>query len=336
MVYIDLAEVEDDPAADRVHEVDVPQHLGVPDGEPIPGPEPLEVRRVHVPEVHALLCVPDPLVRDPERGLNPEEDAGRLLARVPRPARGRVVLAERLDVDAEDLPEGGPLEPPVQLALLDWALPAPPAVALVRNGRAVVHAERPRLADAVAREAQRLEREPTGRVRMAGPVAVHELPDLLAALGQILDDRLHLGPCVHVGGADDLHPRGEVVEVVPEVLPVVVDPARVAPVGVRDVDQPPGRVLRPGAVRELSDLPRARLPLVLRVQHEAMDHPVAFLLERAADRVSEHDLTAEAADVLKAADGEAGVHDDVLSILHERPDLVEEFVRPVHRSPRMN
>src|SRR5438876_11827810 len=97
---------------------------------------------------------------------------GDLLARVARAARGRVIRSERLDVHAVDLPEGGPLEPPVQLPFLDRRLADVAATrASVRGARPL---NRSRLrADRRARVAESTEGKPPGGARLAAPVLVH-------------------------------------------------------------------------------------------------------------------------------------------------------------------
>ena len=59
---------------------------------------------------------------------------------------------------------------------------------------------------------------------------------------------------------------------------------------------------------------------------------VPLFQEGAGDSVPEHDLAAQAADVLEPRDGEAAGHDEVPPAPHELRDLREQRVRPVHGS----
>src|SRR5207249_4267079 len=84
-----------------------------------------------------------------------------------RAAGGRVILSERFDVHAVDLPKGGPLEPPIQFPLLDRRLAD--VTATFASVRGVHALDRCRLrADRLALLAERLEGDPSGRVRMTG------------------------------------------------------------------------------------------------------------------------------------------------------------------------
>ena len=257
---------------------------------------------------------------------------GDLLARVARAARSRVILSERLDVHAVDLPEGGPLEPPVQLPFLDRRLADVAATfASVRGARAL---DRCRLrADRLALLAERLEGNPSGGVRMTGPVLVHDRPDLLGPGREVADERLHLRIPIGLGRAHDADVRGEPVEDAAEVLPVMLDPIRVAAEGIGDVDEPSSDILSSVFLRELGDLPLLALPLILGVEDQALDRLPSVLAQAPCQELGERDLPAEPAHMLQAADAQARVDDEV----RLRPDvglrLRQKLIVPMGQRP---
>ena len=128
---------------------------------------------------------------------------------------------------------------------------------------------------------------------------------------------------------DDPDIGREPVEDASEVLPVVVDPVRVASERVGHVDEPPTHVGPSVLVRKLRDLRRLRLPFVLRVQDEALERMTAHLAEAAGQELGEHDLPPESTDVLEAADAQARVDHQVALLADEGLRLDEEIIVPV-------
>ncbi len=129
--------------------------------------------RRHVP----LSLEPDPLVRDRERRLAAEHLAHDPHARVVRAAARRVVLAERLDRDAEQRPARRPVDAPGQLAAAGHRHRAGRAAGAGVVDRASRRAEKPVTAGLVDAAA--------GRAAAAG-TATSRL-DVLA--GQLVQDR---------------------------------------------------------------------------------------------------------------------------------------------------
>ena len=120
---------------------------------------------------------------------------------------------------------------------------------------------------------------------MAGPVMVHESADFLGAGGEVSHQGLHFRISIRLRGRDDPDPGSEAVEHATELLPVMVHPVAVAPHRIGHVDQPAAHVLRPVFFRELTDLPLLALPLVLRIEDEALDRPSVFLLKTPGQQV---------------------------------------------------
>src|SRR5207245_9131098 len=228
----------------------------------------------------------------------------------PRPARGRVVFPELLDVDPVDLPERGPFEPPVQLAFLDRRGPSmAAAVASIRGG--LPFDRRGGRANRLAMVAERLERNPARGVRVPGAVLVHNLADLLRARGEIPHEGLHLRVPIRLRCRDDPDVGRKPVEDPAEVLPVVLDPIRVTSEGIGHVDEAPPGVLPTVLLRELRDLGLLGLPFILRIEDEALERVPAVLVQAAGEKLGERDFAPQPADMLEAADAEARVDDDL-------------------------
>src|SRR5207245_1378855 len=81
-------------------------------------------------------------------------------------------------------------------------------------------------------------REPPGRIRVAGSVLVDGPADLLRPRRQIADERLHLRIAVRIRRRHDPDTGREPVQDAAEILPEVLDPIRMAPDGIRHVDEP--------------------------------------------------------------------------------------------------
>src|SRR5439155_19345812 len=215
-----------------------------------------------------------------------------------------------LDVDPVDLPERGPFEPPIQLAFLDRRGPSMAAtLASIRGG--LPFDRRRGRADRLALLAERLERNPARGVRMPGAVPVHNLADLFRARGEIPHEGLHLRVPVRIRRRDDPDVRRKPIEDPAEVFPVVLDPIRVTSEGIRHVDEPPPGVLPTVLLRELRDLGLLGLPLVLRIEDEALERVPAVLVQAAGEKLGGRNFAAQPADMLEAADAEARVDDDL-------------------------
>src|SRR5256885_13024794 len=123
------------------------------------------------------------------------------------------------------------------------------------------------------------EGDPNREGGIAGPVSVPEGADFLPRGGQGTDQGLDVRKAVTFPPREDPEPRSEAVEHATEVLPVMVHPVAVASHRIGHVDQAAAHVFRPVLFRELPDLPFRALPLVLRVEDEALDRPSVFLLK---------------------------------------------------------
>src|SRR3989454_1106838 len=253
-----------------------------------------------------------------------------LRAGVPRATRGCVILAERLDVDAVDFPEGGPLEPPIQLPFLDRGFATMPAsLAAVRRRRAI---DRGRgRADRPAFLAERLEGSPSRGIGVAGPVLVDDRPDFFRARSQIADEGLHLRVAIRVRGRNNPDAGREPIQHPAEILPEMFDPVRVATERIRDIDEPAAGVLPPVLFRELGHLGFLRLPLVLRVQDETLNRVPTQVSETSSQELGECDLASEPPHMLESADAQASVDDEVPLLADVRFRIDEEVIVPVRQ-----
>src|SRR6267143_630590 len=227
-------------------------------------------------------------------------------------------------------------EPPVQLALLDRRFAHVAATfASVRGHHAFNRGGlRP---DRLAVLAEGLERNPSRRVGMTRPVAVHQRPDFLGAGGEVSHQAVQLRLPIRLRRRDDPDSGSEPIEHATEVLPIVVDPVAVASERIGHIDEPATDELLPVFLRELADLPVLALPLVLRVEDEALDRPSMVLLKTARQQMGKRDLAAEPADVLQPADAQARIHDDVRLLADVGLRLREKLIVPVRQSvsPRL-
>ena len=166
---------------------------------------------------------------------------------------------------------------------------------------------------------------------MAGAVLVDGRADLFRPRRQIADERLHLRVAVGVRRRHDPDAGREPIQDTAEILPEVLDPIRVASDGIRDVDEPPPRVLPTIFLRELGDLRLLCLPLVLRVQDQALKRVPPMIPKTVGQKLGQRDFAAETTDVLKATHAEARVDDKVPLLADVRLRLDEEVVIPVRQ-----
>ena len=172
---------------------------------------------------------------------------------------------------------------------------------------------------------------------MAGPVTVYQSSDLLRPGREIPDEGLHLPIPVRLRRRDDPDSGREPIEHATEVLPVVVDPVAVASERIGHIDEPATDELLPVFLRELADLPVLALPLILRVEDEALYRPSTVLLKTARQQMGKRDLAAEPTDVLQPADAQARIHDDVRLLADVGLRLREKLIVPMRQSvsPRL-
>src|SRR3972149_7018281 len=146
------------------------------------------------------------------------------------------------------------------------------------------------------------------------------------------------GTCSRGGGTPPPRARvrrgREAVEDPAEVDPVVVHPGPVASERVRDVNQASPDVLAALVPRGLVDPTLPPLPLVLRVEDEALEDVPPLGPEAAGEDLGEGDLSAQPADVLKAAHDETRVHDEVLLRADVGLCIREELIVPVRQGDR--
>ncbi len=166
---------------------------------------------------------------------------------------------------------------------------------------------------------------------MTGPISVYERAHFLGARGEVTHQGQHFRISIRFRRRDDPDPRGEAIEHAAEVLPVMVHPVAVASHRIGHVDQAAAHVFRPVFLRELTDLPLLALPLVLRVEDEALERPSVVLPKTPRQQVGEGDLPAESADMLKPADAQARVHDDVRLLADEGLRLREKLIVPMRQ-----
>src|SRR5207249_12261971 len=133
--------------------------------------------------------------------------------------------------------------------------------------------------------AESLERNPPRRIREAGAVLVAGRADLLRPRCEVAHQRLHLRIPVGVRRRHDPNARGEPVEDAAEILPEMLDPVRMAANRILHIDEPPARELPSVLLRELGHLGLFRLPLVLRVQDQALEGVPALLPKRTSQKV---------------------------------------------------
>src|SRR5207245_3961057 len=79
------------------------------------------------------------------------------------------------------------------------------------------------------------------------------------------------------------------------------------------------------------DLGLLCLPLVLRVQDQALERVPPMVPKTAGQKLGEHDFPAEPADVLESADAQARVDDKVPLLADVRLRLDEEVIIPVRQ-----
>ena len=172
---------------------------------------------------------------------------------------------------------------------------------------------------------------------MTRAVTVHERPDFLGAGGEVSHQGLHLRIPIRLRRRDDPDSGREPIEHATEVLPVVVDPVAVASERIGHIDEPATDELLPVFLRELADLPVLALPLILRVEDEALYRPSTVLLKTARQQMGKRDLAPEPTDVLQPADAQTRIHDDVRLLADVGLRLREKLIVPVRQSvsPRL-
>jgi len=164
---------------------------------------------------------------------------------------------------------------------------------------------------------------------MAGPVPVHERADFFRPGGEVSHEGLHLRISIRLGRRDDPDACGETIEHAAEVFPVMVHPVTVTSVRIGDIDETAADILLPVLLCELVDLTLLTLPLILRVQDQALERPSAFLLEAPRQELSQGDLSPEPTDVLESADAQTCVHDDVPLLADVGVGLREKLIVPM-------
>src|SRR3989441_1481614 len=205
----------------------------------------------------------------------------------------------------------------------------PASLASIRCQRSVDRCRR--RADRPTALAERFEWNPPRRIRVACSVLVDGRADLLRSRSQIADERLHLRIAVRVRRRHDPDAGGEPIQDAAEVLPEVLDPIRMAPGGIRHVDEPAARVLASIVPRELGYLSLLCIPLVLRVQDQALKRVPPMVPKTAGQKLGERDFAAEPAYVLESADAQARVDDKVPLLADVRLRLDEEVIIPVRQ-----
>jgi hypothetical protein len=285
----------------------------------------------------------EPLVDHRDRRRPVEHLAGDGLAG--RPGALGVVLAERLDVDAEGGPLGGPLEPPGELPLperrrpgvaaaLDHVIARRDVLADVRDGlRLEVD-----VGDGLGEVAAHLTAGEEGDVVVVDRVLEpgEHRTDPLAALEDVVDLGVELAAVVQVGGGDDVDGDVEGVggplEQCREVGAVAVTAAervghvRVGPAEVPSEGAGVDRLEADDVPLEVRQGPGQRPQPVAVVGREDLADLPAAVPERLGDVVAAHHLV-DVAEVRDAGRRDAALDDDgVCGVARE--DLVGDGVGP--------
>src|SRR5256712_12888494 len=130
---------------------------------------------------------------------------------------------------------------------------------------------------------------------------------------------------------DDAEIRRRPVEAPAEVFPVVLDPIRATSEGIGHVDEPPPGVLPTVLLRELRDLGLLGLPLVLRIEDEALERVPAVLVQAAGEKLGERDFAPQSADMLEAADAAARIDDELFLPADQGRRIDQEVIVPMRQ-----